>query len=154
MNYMKNSSELIEFIAQVNDTILCDNSKIIIQTIIDNYNDYQLSLDFMVDKIGLHKTQVYEYCKNRLMIKPSNLICFVRMYYCLKLICNTEHCAVEIGILCGYKNQKTFRTNVHRSFNMGPNQLLETLRTSSDKLNQFNNLRDNLAKSMFFSINN
>jgi len=147
---MNNVSDAIDLICKNQNICLCEKSLRIISIVNSNFAEYDMSLRFIKNRIGLSDTQIHEYCRTRLQTTPGNLISFIRLYNCLKKLKFTDECIFSIGVNCGYKNLKTFRNNIHKTFNLSPSDLLYEIRLSPTRNKNYQYYLKHLIKQNFF----
>ncbi|MDX9790881.1 MAG: helix-turn-helix domain-containing protein [Candidatus Kapabacteria bacterium] len=122
----------------------------IYEFVYDNYSDYDLSTDFISNKIHLSKQRVNELCSLYFKMTPGSLLCYIRMLAALKIMMNSCKNIKEIAISCGYQNQKTFYLNFKKSFKCYPTKVLEEINSSLDKQIVFEKYHKQLIKNMTF----
>ena len=85
--------------------------QVILDYIRDNFNNSELSLQYLTDKFGVSNKYISLLCKNELGMTYLQYVQGRRIEYALELLKTTDYTLEKIGELCGYTNQLTFRRN-------------------------------------------
>lgn len=103
--------------------------QVIVDYIRENYNNSELSLQYLTDKFGVSNKYISLLCKNELGMTYLQYVQGRRIEYALELLKTTDYTLEKIGELCGYTNQLTFRRNFKMITGFNPSDYRERSNT-------------------------
>ncbi|HLV10777.1 MAG TPA: AraC family transcriptional regulator [Halanaerobiales bacterium] len=90
----------------------------------ENYME-DLKTDDISNQLGVSRSTLYRYLKNKLGISLSSFINYYRIEEARKLLRSTDYTVAHIAGICGYSNQTSFYRAFKRETGMTPNKFRE-----------------------------
>lgn len=89
--------------------------------------EHNLSINEISERIGLSSRQLERVFKKHLNCSPNAHYVGVRLERARRLLIQTDHSVIEVGIACGFENPSQFSRRYRRRFGISPSQQRRTM---------------------------